>query len=269
MTPVKFGEASCGGNPEPNFNKIVEEGVETGTIRESGGPVLKDPDNLDSVSYKRSLVIGTLLGDTYSRGRRAHGKQKAEYRVCHGLSQADYVEWKAQEFNRLFKVDVKVHHQPQHSRVCFYLSQRRRLRVIHDWFHRNNQKVITDKIRFMDHPIGLSMLLCDDGSVRKRKKKHRDGTVYYLNPSITIATHNFDLCSVENLLHHIENLCGAKGCLNPEKRWRAGQLREYNRINFNIENSRKMWEYVSPFIPQIPSMLAKFAFAYERFRIVR
>jgi hypothetical protein len=238
-------------------------------MRESGGPVLKDPDNLDSVSYKRSLVIGTLLGDAYSRRRDSHGKRKAEYYICHGMSQADFVEWKAQEFGRLYGATIKVHYQLKYSRVCFYLSQRRRLRVIHDWFHRNNQKVITDKIRFMDHPIGLSMLLCDDGSVRKRKKKHRDGTVYYLNPSITIATHNFDECSVEKLLNHIEHLCGASGYLNPERRWRGGQLREYNRMTFNIENSEKLWNYVAPYIPQIPSMLTKFAYAVERFCIVQ
>lgn len=118
----------------------------------------------------------------------------------------------------------------------------------------------------MNHPIGLAILLCDDGSVRKRKKKRKDGTVCYLAPSITIATHNFDEDSFNNLLNHIENLCGAKGYNNPERRVRRGTLRTYNRANFNVENSKILWNYVKDWIPDIPSMRSKFSFALERFK---
>lgn len=228
---------------------------------------MKDSQNLDSASYKRSLVIGTLLGDAFSRRRDSGGRMKAQYGIVHGLAQADLVEWKAHELRRLYGKELKIHYDPARNRAYFYLTQGRRLRVIHDWFHRGSKKVITDKIRFMDHPIGLSMLLCDDGSIRKRKKTHRDGTVYYLKPSIMIATHGFDRDSIEKLLRHIEGLCGAQGYVNPERRWRAGKLAEYNRISFNSENSRKLWEYVKQWIPRVPSMMSKFSYAIERFGI--
>ena len=228
---------------------------------------MKDLENLDSVSYKRSLVIGTLLGDAFSRRRDTKRRMKAEYTIVHRLAQADLVEWKAHELGRLYGKEIKVHHDSSRNRAYFYLTQGRRLRVIHDWFHQGGKKVITGKIRFMDHPIGLGMLLCDDGSVRKRKKTHRDGTVYYLKPSITIATHEFERESVENLLRHIEGLCGAQGYVNPERRWRNGRLTEYSRINFNAENSRKLWEYVKLWIPHVPSMMSKFAYAIEHWGI--
>lgn len=228
---------------------------------------MKDWENLNTVSYKRSLVIGMLLGDALSRRRDTSGRMKAEYKIVHSLVQADLVEWKAQELGRLYGKVPKVHYDPARNRAYFYLTQRRRLRVIHDWFHRGSRKVITDKIRFMDHPIGLSMLLCDDGSIHKRKKRHRDGTIYYLKPSITIAAHSFDRDSVEKLLRHIESLCGAQGYVNPERRWRNGRRVEYNRINFNAENSRKLWEYIKPWIPRVPSMMSKFAYAIEQFGI--
>lgn len=228
---------------------------------------MKGFENLESVSYKRSLVIGTLLGDACSRRRDSRTKKKAEYSVVHGLHQADLVEWKALEFGRLFGKVPKVRYDLTRNRVGFSLTQGRRLRVIHDWFHRNSRKFIGEKIRFMDHPIGLSMLLCDDGSIRKRKKTHRDGSTYYLNPSITIATHGFDKDSVENLLKHIEGFCGATGYINPEGRIRGGKKVDYNRVNFNAENSRKLWEYVRKWIPKVPSMESKFSFASERFGI--
>jgi hypothetical protein len=231
----------------------------------TGSPVMKGLQNLDSVSYKRSLVIGTLLGDATSRLSKV--RAKAEYAIVHDLGQSDLVEWKAREIERLYGKAIKVHYDLTRSRAYIFLYQGQRLRVIHDWFHRNSKKVITDKIRFMDHPVGLAMLLCDDGSIRKRKKSHRDGTVYYLKPSITIATHCFDRDSVETLLRHIERLCGARGYLNPERRWRAGEIREYYRVNFDSENSKKLWDYVKPWIPRVPSMMSKFSYAIERFGI--
>jgi len=228
---------------------------------------MKDWNNLDSVSYKRSLVIGTLLGDAYSRMAPHKSRKKSEYFICHSLKQADLVEWKAKEISRLYDKQIVVNYYPNYHKASFSLTQGKRLRVIHNWFHWDSRKVITEKIRFMDHPIGLAMLLCDDGSVRKRKKHHQDGTIYYLKPSITIATHSFDTESVKKLLEHIEGLCGAKGYINPERRWQQGELKVYNRINFNSENSQKLWSYVSRWIPKVPSMLSKFDYAIERFGI--
>lgn len=225
-------------------------------------------DNLDSVSYKRSLVIGTLLGDASSRKRSlVRGGLRADYAIVHSLAQADLVQWKARELGRLYGKEINVHIDPVRNRASLYLAQGKRLRVIHDWFHRDSKKVITDKIKFMDHPIGLSMLLCDDGSIRKRKKTHRDGTIYYLKPSITIASHCFDKDSVEKLLSHIKTLCGAEGYINPERRWRQNRLMEYNRINFNSENSRKLWEFIKLWIPPVASMKSKFSYALECFGI--
>lgn len=228
---------------------------------------MKDYDNLDSVSYKRSLVIGTLLGDACSRTVPHKSKEKAEYFVCQSLKQEDLVKWKAQEMARLYGKKVEVHSNLDQDNAYFGLTQGKRLRVIHDWFHCGFRKVITEKIRFMDHPIGLAMLLCDDGSVRKRKKQHRDGTVYYLKPSITIATHDFDVESVQRLLDHIEGICGARGYIKPERRWQHGELKTYNRINFDSENSQKLWDFVNEWIPKVPSMLSKFDYAIEQFGI--
>jgi len=222
-------------------------------------------NNLDSVPYKRSLVIGTLLGDAYSRQRSKATCAKAEFTIAHSLKQADLVEWKATEIGRLYGKVIRVNYNSTANRASFHIAQSGRLRIIHRWFHRNHQKVVSKKIRFMDHPIGLSMLLCDDGSVLRRKKSRPDGSTYYLSPCITIATHGFDRKSVGLLLEWIENLCGAKGYINPERRLRSGQIMDYPRIRFNVENSRCLWNYAGAWIPQVPSMSAKFSFARESF----
>ncbi len=117
----------------------------------------------------------------------------------------------------------------------------------------------------MNHPIGLAMLLCDDGSIRRRKKQHKSGKIYILAPSITVATHCFSEEEVTRLLLHIEKMCGARGYINPERRIRNGEKKIYQRINFNAENSRILWNYVSAWIPHIPSMMDKFGFIIERY----
>ena len=220
------------------------------------------------VSYKRSLVIGMLLGDANSRKRnRPGGVHSVCFTVTHSQSQADLVDWKAAEVSKCYGANINVHRRAYwYSRFStFSFTQSGRLRVIHDWFHRGERKFISEKIRFMDHPVGLAMLLCDDGSIRKRRKRHRDGTTYYLAPSITIATHCYGREEVLLLLDQIRWVCSAEGYINPERRVRGGRVMAYNRVNFNAENSKALWDYVSPWIPRVPSMLKKFEFIIERF----
>lgn len=220
----------------------------------------------EAVSYKRSLLIGMILGDAHTR--RRSGKLTTEWTISHNERCADLVTWKRDELVRLFRMKIpNIHTGPNGmGRKClFSFTAGGRPRVVSQWFCKDGHKHLSPKIRFMDHPVGLAVLLCDDGSIRKRKKVHRDGSTYYLKPSITIATHNFLLEEVNRLLDHIASTFGVKGYINPERRWRKGERREYYRSNFNAENSRKLWEIVAPHIPRIPSMNAKFAYAYECF----
>lgn len=223
---------------------------------------------VQSIAYKRSLLIGMLLGDASSRKpNKKGGVLSAEFKVCHSMKQNDLVEWKARKIEENYNVKINVHRRIyEYSQVStFSFTQRKRVRVVHDWFHRGRKKYISNKIQFMNHPIGLAMLLCDDGSIRRRKKHHQSGKVYILAPSITVATHCFSEEEVMRLLAHIEKLCGARGYINPERRIRNGEKKVYNRINFNAENSRILWDYVSAWIPRVPSMMKKFQFAIERY----
>ncbi|MCX5692577.1 MAG: hypothetical protein NTX47_02675 [Candidatus Omnitrophica bacterium] len=225
----------------------------------------------ETVSYKRSFLIGMILGDAYTR-RRAKNKLTVEWTISHCERYTDLVEWKRDELVKLFAINKPLIHLSHNGKKgekfkksLFSFTAGRMLRITSQWFSKNNRKCITPKIRFMDHPVGLAMLLCDDGSARKRKEFHKDGSIYYLKPSFTIATHSFSLEEVERLLSHISLVFNIDGIINPERRLRRGEIKEYYRINFNVENSIKLWNLVLPYIPQIPSINAKFAYAYDRF----
>jgi hypothetical protein len=221
----------------------------------------------ESVSYKRSFLIGMLLGDAYTRVRASHSFT-VEWTISHSERSADLVKWKRDELVRLFGIKQPViRTSPNGNGVkqAISFTSGRMLRIVSRWFRREGKRFLTSKIRFMDHPIGLAMLLCDDGSVRKRKKTHKDGSVYYLKPSFTIATHSFSREEVQRLLNHFSAKFGIKGIINPERRWRNGRRREYYRCHFNVESSKKIWQNVLPYMPRLPSLKAKFAWAYESF----
>ncbi|PIP21286.1 MAG: hypothetical protein COX40_00160 [Candidatus Omnitrophica bacterium CG23_combo_of_CG06-09_8_20_14_all_40_11] len=231
---------------------------------EGEGPVMKGQE---TISYKRSFLIGMILGDAFVRQRAKH-RLTVEWTISHCEKYADLVEWKRNEFVRLFGIQPPViHTSPNGEGVkhLFSFTTGKRIRIVSQWFSKNRRRHLSPKIRFMDHPVGLAMLLCDDGSVRRRKKIHRDGSIYYLKPSFTIATHSFSLEEVNRLLGHISVTFGINGIINPERRWRKGERREYYRSHFNVENSRRLWQSVLPYLPRIPSIRAKFAYAYDCF----
>jgi hypothetical protein len=191
-----------------------------------------------------------LLGNSFF-----HNKKK-EFVVRHTLKDIDLIEWKAENINRLFKANMKI--RKYRNQAFFSIIQKKRIRVIGKWFYRDGRKIISDKIRFMDHPVGIAMLLCDNGSVKRHKKKHKDGTIYYSAPSIIIATEHFSDDDVLSLMDHIRKLCSAEGYIG------SGTV---SQIKFNAKNSKLLWCYVKQWIPDVPSMANKFAFIIERYGI--
>jgi hypothetical protein len=208
--------------------------------------MMKDIENTDSVSYKRSLLIGMLLGCANSKISATTKPLKAEFTVKHSVSQLDLAHWKATEIERLFAVKVRYTEQQK----CLSFSAGRRVRIVHQWFHCGERKTITPKIRFMDHPIGLTMLLCDVGSMRRQKKQHKTGSLYYAKPSLTIAVRPFIEIEIALLLTHIKTLFGAEGYIKSAHRAKT--------IRFNPENSQIIWQGVRRWIPEISSMHSKF-----------
>lgn len=190
-----------------------------------------------------------LSENSYSRQIKSqNGKLLAELTVCHDPEQADLAHWKADEINRLFDSHVMVREYDD-DKIGFSVIRGRRIRVIHKWFHRCGKKAITNKISFMDHPVGMAMLLCDMSFVKKSEKSE---------PCISIALPCFSKDDVGRLLAHIRKFCGADGYLSDE-RW------ECRELIFDAENSENLWDYISLWIPKVPSVLDKFSFIGEKY----
>lgn len=204
---------------------------------------MKDIDHLITVSYKRSFVIGMLLAGATSHRTDLPNKLRATFTVVHSLAQTDLAEWKASEVRRLFRLPIQILRNQQATQTSFSFVQEGRLRVIHDWFHRANQKTITDKVRFLSHPIGLAVILSDCGFV------------HYSN-SIGIQLPDINRASTQRLLEHITDFCGATGSLIPEGD-EPGVTG--TQIIYSENEARTLWECVSPWMPSIPSVVDKFS----------
>ena len=220
---------------------------------------MNDPAPLDSVAYKRSLVIGMLLGNATARTERLpSGTLRAELVLKQRLQQLDYLQWKVQELERTYRKSVAILIQQHQNLARCTFVQSGRMRVMSTWFYHGSTKVISEKIRFMNHPIGLAVLLGDLGRVAKRKATHQDGTIYFMAPRITLATESYDHASVVRLLEHVKALCGAQGVLK-----QRGQEAGHQMV-FQAEATSQLWRYAGPWMPPVPSLRAKWAFAYER-----
>lgn len=214
----------------------------------------------NSVVYKRSFLIGVLLGKTAStRIVGKNGQLKTELTVRHSSKHSDLARWKAAEFNRMYGVNSK-------DSTHITLIQRGRVRVICNWFYQHGRKTITPKIRFMNHPIGLAVLLSDHGFVRKRKKTHQDGTMYYLKPSFMLTIDSFSQEEMAMLLKQIEQVTGAVGSVHTEHRWWQGCRVEYQQIQFDSANSLVLWNAIKNWLPDVPSIQARFSVVREQSR---
>lgn len=239
--------------PSQALSGFGKDGVETKSGRRRE-PVMKA--QISTVSYKRSLIIGMLLGNAYSRQwKNGSGQLKARFTVSSGLKYSDLTKWKADEMNRLFDGNLTLKKGKASDKVQFSIIRGKRIRVISRWFYRHGNKAVSDKIRFMDHPVGMAMLLCDRGIVKKIEKKHESGIRYYSAPKLFIRMDSFSQDDIQRLLDHIRTLCGAESVLETKTR----------RLCFDSKNSRVLWDYANRWIPPVRSMSEKFSFIAERY----
>lgn len=199
----------------------------------------------------RSFLIGCLLGDTYANGD--------SYQWHWGNVDKGYVEWKAAYVRKNLRMKCKVWEQNDPTcrdgkMYCFAAASRKgRLKVYRNWFYLpNGKKTITSKIRFFDHPIGLAVLILDQGSCRGGLDiNHKNGQYYYRKPSVRLHlnAHNED-----ELLLFQETLVRNFGLKTSTHRKSGG----YSDLYFGTRETQKLWGLISEWVPQIGFAKKKF-----------
>ena len=180
--------------------------------------------------FQKSVIIGTLLGDGYTR--IVPGRQNAFLEINHALSQKEYVLWKYDVLKGIRAGAPKERKgNGQRKAIRFYTRQSEELTSLHFMFYKNGTKVIPENLAL--DPVMLAVWFMDDGS------RCRDSDVY-------LNTQQFDKKSQEALLKMLSDI-GLDATLNKDK--------QYQRIRFLKKSVPKLFSLIKPYI--IPSMKYK------------
>lgn len=210
---------------------------------------------------EREILIACVLGDGCINCSKPHGSAAASLRLTHAPKQYDYLMWKVKLIEglrlsrgRKFRIHpyiVRLKETGKEYMVyCADLHYTRYLRILHKWLYVGGRKSVKYILRYISSPIALAIWFMDDGCLVRRKKKHKDGTTYFLKPQSYLCTNCFPYDEVLMISQHLEKTYGIKGMPHfNNSGW---------RLWFDKENTQKIWELISPYVMQIPSMQEKF-----------
>lgn len=222
------------------------------------------------MSYKKEekdLLISLILGDgsIYKTGT------SYEIFIGHGEKQKDYLKWKinllnqAKIFNNPVIVRSKLITLKEYNKSYLQYYARKvskELKEIYDIYFSENKRLSTILSHFHSDR-GLALWFMDDGSVFKRKKKHKDGTLYYLKPTLKLCTHCFS--KEENL--EIISWFRRRYLIDAKLVSETKRNKKYYYIRFNANDSKKIFDLIKLYIDQVDSMKEKFSFFYEYYNL--
>lgn len=210
---------------------------------------------------EREILIACVLGDGCISYSKPRSSVTASLKLAHAPKQYDYLMWKVKlieglRLSRGRKFCIRPHVvrvKETGKKYMIYradLSHTRYLRILRKWLYVSGRKSVKRILRYISSPIALAIWFMDDGYLVRRKKKHKDGTTYFLKPQSYLCLNCFPYDEVLMISQHLEKTYGVKGTPHfNNSGW---------RLWFDKENTRKIWEIISPYVMQIPSMQEKF-----------
>jgi hypothetical protein len=207
-------------------------------------------DRSGSRNELRSFLIGTLLGD-------CHVSPTHQWQWRNTTK--DWVEWKAAYIRANLGFSCNVHESKDLSCKSGFIygfdacSSKGRLKVYSDWFYDKNRiKRITKKIKHFNHPIGLMVLLIDQGSCRGGlTKDHKTGNTYYRKPTARIHLNKHSLEELTLFQKALISNFGLETTLQQKNS-------KYLDVYFNTRSSQLLWKLIGPYVPNIQTAKRKF-----------
>lgn len=199
----------------------------------------------------RSFLLGSLLGDAYAAPESCQWTW--------GNVDRAYVEWKAAFARRHLGLPCRVRELDDAScrdgkMYCFTAAGRHgRLRVYRQWFYPGSgKKRITKHVRHLDHPIGLVILILDQGSCRGGMTTNsRNGNPYYRKPTVRIHLNAHSRAELELFQKALNENFGLETSL---QRKSTGYLDVY----FNTRQTQLLWSIIKDYVPDLHIARKKF-----------
>lgn len=201
--------------------------------------------NKENMNFLLSCLIGD--GCLTNTGR---------FVVAHGLQQQDYCEWKADRFSKILDQEIKALPTRQCSQLQF---QRKTLKTSYFKYYFESKKQIKTILKDITNPLeAIAIWICDDGNVNPSINKNYNKCY---SASIQIFTFT-DLEETIEILRWFEKTTGLTPKMIFMDRSKNNRKSAY-KIKFTAADSRKLFEMIKEYIPNIPSMRYKFRYLLE------
>lgn len=215
---------------------------------------------------EKDLLISLILGD----GSILKYNNSYNIYIGHGESQKDYLQWKTNLINNMFEYNLKIKSKLVHLKETnknylqyFITKTSKDFKELYDIYYNNDNKKLTYILKNIKSDRSLAIWFMDDGSVFKRKRKHKDLSIYYDRPTLKLCTHCFT--KDENI--EIIDWFKRRYLINAKLVSECKRNKTYYYIRFNSNESLKIFNIIKPYIEEIPSMKYKFKFFYEYYKL--
>jgi hypothetical protein len=217
----------------------------------------------------RELLCAMLIGDGYLRISETPGHTVGSFWCEHSKAQYDYMVWKSELLNSFFKHinidrECKLYTRDRFDKrtgkvyksCSFCLNWKSYLSELHQKCYIASRKNNAYLLSQMTTDKHLAIWFMDDCSESKTKVKHKDGTVYYRNPYFRLAVQNLTHGEVVLTKDWFEKQYNVFPVLGKQK---SGYI-----LQFSVNDTKKLFPRIRPYVSQITSMRSKFSLCLER-----
>lgn len=228
----------------------------------------------------RAIISAMLLGDScLSLKYNTHRKNQdprdltgigVVLHTAHNESQEDYLKWKMEEIDRIFKEknlpkrckDSSYTSKSTGNRIVqFYLAWTKYLRIIYPKVYKLEKDRRIKKVNWLLNQLyddkHLFIWFADDGCEVKLFGKHKEtGKRYFRgNPQYRLHVNGFTFGEANIIQQWFESRYNVKPKV---RKWKGGSGNLSPVLTFGVKDSRKIWNHISPFVRNIHSMKVKF-----------
>lgn len=198
---------------------------------------------------KRSIILMMLLGD----GNLHTDKNGyARFSVDHGLSQSDYIAWKAKLTEQACDRSINLRTGHKGNSIQFQVSMKR-FRAWYKFTYPNRKKDLAKIIKFIRQPeLALAIWLMDDGYVEPSQDKRYPDKLY--GAILRIFTCDQSMETQQVLIQWFKDIFD----VTPRILYTKKKDVKYPFLKFNQVDSLKLWKIIREFILQFKSMQYKF-----------
>lgn len=215
---------------------------------------------------QRSLIYSCLMGDAglSKNVTKSKGIRYSSLTIRHSEKQFDYLYYKTKLLNSctslkkggVVKDEITVYNGKSFKQKAVSFNDVNYFSRLGNQFYINNKRSVKNILRYIYTDLSLAILFMDDGGIYRRKRKHKDGTQYFLKPSGALNTQAFSYEDNNLIKEWLFSTYGIEANVQKHKK-------NYYFLWLNKDNMYKVWCIIRKYVKNIPSMLNKFDLCVE------